>query len=76
VYYVSGSTMGAQVIRARRFDPVTSRAVGESFDVHSLEEAVVPAFLTSGAALIATADQIIMTLADFRGDVWVTSLRP
>jgi hypothetical protein len=75
VYYVTSTTVAAQTIRARRLDPDAGRLVGDAFDVYSLDSLAVPAFLTSGAALVATADQIVMTLAAFYGDVWVTSLR-
>lgn len=75
LYYVTGTTVAAQMIRARRFEPETGQFRGEPFDIYSLDTASVPAFLTSGAALVATADQIILTLAEFRGDVWATSVR-
>ncbi len=76
VYYLTGTfiSLGSQMIRAQRFDPVAARVVGEPFDVFALEGATVPAPLTSGAGLTAAPDQIVMTLADFQGDVWVTSL--
>jgi hypothetical protein len=36
-------------------------------------ELVVPTFL-SGMAPVATTDQIIFVLGDFRGDVWMMDL--
>lgn len=41
---------------------------GEAFAVYSLDSMAVPAFLTSSAGLIATADQIIMSLAGRRSE--------
>jgi Tol biopolymer transport system component len=74
IYYVTGTTVAGQTIRGRRFDASSGHIIGSSFELYSLDGAAVPAFLTSGAALIATPDQIVMTLADFRGDVWVRTL--
>lgn len=74
VYFVLGAGFGSQVIRARRFDPRAGRPVGDTFDVYRLEGGFVPGLITSGAGLVATSDQIVLTLADFRGDVWMTSV--
>jgi hypothetical protein len=76
VYFVSGHEFGSQTIRARRFDPRARAPLGDPFDVYRLNGLFVPAIITSGAALVATADQILVTLGDFRGDVWITSLSP
>jgi Tol biopolymer transport system component len=57
------------LLRARRFDPVVGGAVGDPFTVFSSSEMVVPMTM-AGAAPIAAKDQIVLALADFRGDIW------
>jgi Tol biopolymer transport system component len=46
---------------------------GEPMDVYSSSEMMLPAYLP-GTAPIATRDQIILALSDFRGDVWIIEL--
>lgn len=74
LYFVAGTTSPSHTIRARRFDPVTGRPAGESFDVLPLEERIVTQFLNRGVALVAAPDRIFITLASFTGDVWLTTL--
>ena len=57
-------------VAARRFDPSTGKGEGESFDVLTLNEMIVPAMISS-VAPIAAPDQIIFVLGDYRGDVWL-----
>lgn len=74
VYFASGSGFGSQFIRARRFDPGSGVVARDAVEVYRLEGAMVPALITSGAALVTTGDQIVLTLGDFRGDVWTMEL--
>jgi Tol biopolymer transport system component len=62
-------------LRARRFSSAHSPADGESIAVYALSELVMPAYL-SGTAPVATPDQILLVLGDFRGDVWLMDLEP
>jgi Tol biopolymer transport system component len=59
-------------IRGRRFAPDTG-ALGELIQVYSSTEMLMPAYLP-GTAAIATPDQIILVLGDFRGDIWLMDL--
>jgi hypothetical protein len=43
--------------------------------VYRLEGALFPGLITSGVALAATPDQVVMTLGDFRGDVWIMNVQ-
>jgi len=61
------------VVRARRFDAPSGQTSGESFTVFSSTEMVIPN-APVGAAPVATNDQIIFVLGDFRGDVWMLDL--
>ena len=74
VYFISGSGFGSQSIRARQFDPQAGVAARNPIEVYRLEGTMVPALITSGAALLTASDQIILTLGDFRGDVWTMDL--
>jgi Tol biopolymer transport system component len=69
----SPSTEFRNVVRARRFDGDASPALGETFVAFASSEMVVPAGL-AGMAPVATGDQIVMVLGDFRGDVWTLDL--
>jgi hypothetical protein len=64
--------MVRSLVRGRRFRPETG-AFDESMSMYPLSELLMPAYLP-GTAPIATADQIILVLGDFRGDVWVMDL--
>ena len=61
------------VVRARPFDATSGHASGESFTAFSSTEMVIPN-APVGAAPVATNDQIIFVLGDFRGDVWMLDL--
>jgi len=76
LYYTPTGTnpMVRSAIRARRFD--TNGCVGvESMSVFASNDMLMPAYLP-GTAPIATPDQIILVLGEFRGDVWVMDLDP
>jgi Tol biopolymer transport system component len=61
------------VVRARHIAHASGLPEGEPVPVYSSIEMMMPAFL-SGTAPIATSDQIIFVLGDFRGDVWLMEL--
>jgi Tol biopolymer transport system component len=60
------------VIRARRFAP-ESGLTGEPVAVYASSEMAMPAYLP-GTTPIATRDEIILVLGDYRGDVWLMDL--
>ena len=74
LYYMPTGTvaMVRSVIRGRRFVSETG-SFDESMTVYLLSELLMPAYLP-GTAPIATPDQIILVLGDFRGDVWLMDL--
>jgi Tol biopolymer transport system component len=74
LYYTPTGTIPLvrSAVRGRRFAP-DGRALGEPITVYSSSETLIPAYLP-GTAPIATADQIIFVLGDFRGDVWLMDL--
>jgi len=61
------------VVRARRMEPSSKRPEGDSFVALTLNEMVVPTFI-SGTAPIVAPDQIVFVLGDIRGDIWMTHL--
>jgi Tol biopolymer transport system component len=60
-------------VRARHIAPESGLPEGKPIAVHTSIEMMMPAFL-SGTAPIATSDQIIFVLGDFRGDIWLIEL--
>jgi len=60
-------------VRARRFASASGLVEGEPIAVYASTEMLMPAYLP-GTAAIATPDEIILVLGDFRGDVWVMEL--
>jgi len=71
LYYTPTGTipMIRSAVGGRRFIPETG-ALGERIAVYASSEMLMPAYLP-GTSPIATPDQIILVLGDFRGDVWV-----
>jgi len=61
-------------VRARHFIAASGRAEGEPIAVYASTEMLMPAYLP-GTAAIATPDQIILVLGDFRGDIWMMDIR-
>jgi Tol biopolymer transport system component len=57
-------------IRARRFDTATGPREGGAVAAYASTEMVMPAYLP-GTAPLATPDEIILVLGDFRGDIWL-----
>ena len=62
-------------VRARHFASPSGLAPGQSIGVYRSSEMLMRAYLP-GTTPIATPDQIIFVLGDFRGDVWITDLDP
>lgn len=60
-------------VKARRFNQTMGQPEDETFLVHHLSEYRVPTWLT-GTTPVATADEIILVLSSFRGDVWMLEL--
>jgi Tol biopolymer transport system component len=75
LYYVptGANPVIRSVVRARHFDCASGAPEAKAISVHASSEMVMPAFL-SGTTPIATSDQIIFVLGDFRGDVWIMEL--
>jgi Tol biopolymer transport system component len=57
------------LIRCRGFDPVEGILSGDPFTAFASAELVVSTAMT-GTAPVATPDQIVLPLADSRGDIW------
>lgn len=72
VYYLptTPSSDFRNVVRARRFDTTAGGPVGEPITAFTSTEMVVPAGL-NGTTPVATHDEFIVVLGDFRGDVWM-----
>jgi len=77
LYYTPTGTnpLVRNAVLARHFVSVSGRVEGEPIEVYVSNEMVMPAYLP-GTAPIATPDQIILVLGDFRGDVWLMDLDP
>ncbi len=75
LYYTPTGTnpLLRSAIRARQFASVSGLVEGDPIAVYESHEMVMPAYLP-GTAPVATPDQIILVLGDFRGDVWVLEL--
>jgi hypothetical protein len=61
------------VIHARPVTSESRQVAGEPIAVYASTEMLMPAYLP-GTAPIATPDQIILVLGDFRGDIWLMEL--
>lgn len=72
LYYLpmSPSIEIRNIIRCRGFDPVEGSLSGEPLTAFTSTEMVVSTGMT-GAAPVATPDQIVAALANSRGDVWM-----
>jgi Tol biopolymer transport system component len=67
------STEFRNAIRARRFDDGIDPSSADELTVFESTEMVVPVGM-SGTVPVATRDQMILVLGDFRGDVWMLRL--
>jgi len=74
LYYTPIGTipMVRSAVCGRRFVPETG-ALDERITVFASSEMLMPAYLP-GTAPLATPDEIILVLGDFRGDVWLMDL--
>ena len=77
LYYTPTGTnpLVRSAVRARHFASASGLVEGEPIAVYASTEMLMPAYLP-GTAPIATPDQIILVLGDFRGDVWLMELDP
>jgi Tol biopolymer transport system component len=75
LYYTPAGTnpLIRSAVRARHFVPASGLAQSEPLAVYASTEMLMPAYLP-GTAPIATPDQIILVLGDYRGDVWLMEL--
>ena len=75
LYYTPAGTnpLVRSVIRARQISSESCAVPGEPITVYASTEMLMPAYLP-GTSPIATPDQIILVLGDFRGDVWLMEL--
>jgi len=75
LYYTPTGTnpLVRSAVRARHFASASGVVEGEPMAVYASSEVLMPAYL-SGTAPIATPDQIILVLGDFRGDIWLMEL--
>jgi predicted Ser/Thr protein kinase len=76
VYYLSERD-GFLCVWARRFDPVASRFVGESFPAlhaHTMRHSTVLGGRTLNWGLSVTRDRLYLMMADVTGNVWTTKL--
>jgi Tol biopolymer transport system component len=77
LYYTPTGTnpLLRSAVRARHFAAASGLVEGEPIAVYASHDMLMPAYLP-GTAPIATPDQIILVLGDFRGDVWLMDLDP
>jgi Tol biopolymer transport system component len=75
LYYTPTGTNPSvrSAVRARHFASPSGLVEGLPIAVYASNEMVMPAYLP-GTAPIATPDQIILVLGDFRGDIWLMEL--
>jgi len=77
LYYTPTGTnpLIRNAIRARHFDTATGLREDDPLAVYASNEMLMPAYLP-GTAPIATPNEIILVLGDFRGDIWLMELAP
>jgi len=77
LYYTPAGTnpMVRSAVRGKRFAAASALAQQAPIAVYSSTEMLMPAYL-AGTAPIATPDEIIFLLGDFRGDIWLMDLDP
>jgi Tol biopolymer transport system component len=75
IYYtpIGTNPMVRSAIRGRHFASTAGPEDREPIAVYASNEMTMPAYL-AGTAPIATADQIILVLGDFTGDIWLMDL--
>ncbi|HKE94584.1 MAG TPA: hypothetical protein VKB34_09785 [Povalibacter sp.] len=74
LYYTTIGTnpLIRSAVRARHFAPTSGLVEGEPIAVYRATEMLMPAY--PGTTPVATPDQILFVLGDFRGDVWIMDL--
>ena len=72
LYYTPAGTnpLIRSVIRARHFDTAAGLRQDDSITVYASNELVMPAYLP-GTTPVATPDEILLVLGEFRGDIWL-----
>jgi Tol biopolymer transport system component len=77
LYYTPTGTnpLVRSAVRGRHFAAATGLTDSEPIAAYASTEMLMPAYLP-GTAAIATPDQIILVLGDFRGDIWLMELDP
>ena len=77
LYYAPTGTnpLLRSAVRARHVASGSGLLEGEPIAVYTSTETLMPAYLP-GTAAIATPDQIILVLGDYRGDIWLMELDP
>jgi Tol biopolymer transport system component len=77
LYYTPTGTnpMIRSAIHARHFDTATGLREDDPLVAYASNEMVMPAYLP-GTTPLATPDEIILVLGDFRGDIWWMELSP
>ncbi len=77
LYYTPAGTnpLVRSAVRGKRFGAASGLAQQEPIAVYTSTEMLMPAYL-AGTAPIATPDEIIFLLGDFRGDIWLMDLDP
>jgi hypothetical protein len=75
LYYTPAGTnpLLRSAFRARHFASASGLMESGPIAVYASSEMLMPAYLP-GTAAIATPDQIILVLGDFRGDIWVMEM--
>jgi len=73
IYYLPAvpSTEFRNEVRARRFEPAANAALGAPTTAFASTEMVIPVAMTGATTPVATLDELVMVLGDFRGDVWM-----
>ena len=77
LYYtpVGTNPLVRSAVRGKRFAAASGLERQEPIAVYTSTEMLMPAYL-AGTAPIATPDEIIFLLGDFRGDIWLMDLDP
>jgi len=75
VYYtpIGTNPLIRAAVRARHLASGSGLPEGEPIQVFASGEMVMPAYLP-GTSPVATSDQILLVMGDFRGDVWIMDL--
>jgi len=60
-------------VHARRFSSESGLLDDKPIPVYTSTEMLMPAYLP-GTAPVATPDQILLVLGDYRGDVWLMNI--